>query len=60
MYERSESVQNESETDLFMNDFKFYKRFKDFKPIEHPAVIILDQLNNTNLDHYQLKVAHKI
>lgn len=52
----SETSQNDQENDLFMREFKLYKRLKDFKPEENSSVIVLEQLNDTNLEKFQLKV----
>lgn len=57
MYEASQTNDSQPDpNDLFMPDFKFYKRLKEFKLIEHPNVIVLDQIKESNLEHFQLKV----
>lgn len=61
MLSYSESTQNEisDQNNLFMNDFKFYRRLKDLDPDQNTEVIILDKLKTSNLKDYNLKVKTK-
>lgn len=47
---------NDSSEDVFIKEFKFYKKFNNFENDENSSILFLDKISETNFEKYNLKV----
>lgn len=57
MYSEEAKEEHQTEVDVFMKEFKFYKQIKDIEKLDsNSSVLILNKINDSNLDQNNLKV----